>query len=246
MTLIEKSVKWVYVRKTEWWVLTEHKIRPSWWKPWANIIAYYPLNWDILDHKADLWVSWTTYNLSVSFGTPTYTTSFDSSKVAFNPQATSSSSWGCWLTNSNSIWNFTWDFTISFCVKINTMFNDYMSFITNRSNSTPYRWMCSVNSSRQFFFHGSAQYLTDTALTVWTWYNITCTVLNWTYTIYFNGTAVKTWTYSYSTMTPSVLNIWFGYVNLEKMNWCISEIIIDWEWWDSATALARAKYLWFA
>ena len=232
--------------------MTTYKVW-GWWGSrvlWANTIAYYPLNWDILDHKWDYWISWTTYDLSATFWTPSYATSFDSSKVAFNPQATSVNTWWCWLTNSNSIWNFSGDFTISFCVKIDNMLNDYMSFITNRSDGVTYRWMNSVNSSREFFFHGSAQYLTNTALTVWTWYNITCAVLNWNYNIYINWTSVKNWTYSYSSATPSVLHIWYGYIdgwnNTERMNWCISEVIIDWEWWDASKALERAEYLWFA
>lgn len=219
------------------------------WQLWANTVAYYPLNWDILDHKWDYGVSGTAYDLTAKFGTPSYTTSFDSSKVAFNPQATSISTWWCWLQNSNSVWDFSWDFTISFCARVDQTFNNYMSFITNRYIGN-FRFMNSIDSSRYFFFHGSAQYLTTEQLTIWTWYNITCTVLNWDYTIYINWTAVKTWTYSYSAATPSLLNIWFGYFdgskNVERLNWCISEVIIDWEWWNATKAMDRAIYLWFA
>lgn len=226
-----------------------YKSFEQWWQLGANTVAYYPFNWDILDHKSDYGVSGTDYDLTAVFWTPSYTTSFDSSKQAFNPQATNNTSWWCWLQNSNSVWNFSWDFTVSFCVKLNQSFNNYTSFITNR-----YRWdfrfMNSIDGNNKFFFHGSAQYLTDTVLSVWTWYNITCTVLNWDYTIYIDWTAVKTGTYSYTSVNPSVLNIWFGYYDssnyLERLNGCISEVIIDWEWWDATKAMDRAIYLWFA
>lgn len=40
------------------------QIRPSWWQPWANTIAYYPLNWNLNDNSGNgynLTNSWTTF-----------------------------------------------------------------------------------------------------------------------------------------------------------------------------------------
>ena len=143
------------------------------------------------------------------------------------------------------------NFTISFCVKIWTTYNDYMSFITNRYGSN-YRYMNSINSSNQFFFHWTSQYIVSTALIPWTRYNITCAVVNWIYTIYINWTSVETWSYTVWSRTPWLINIGFGYYATdnntydERMNWCISEIIIDADGWDATKALDRAKYLGFA
>ena len=48
---------WYKVKKIYQW---SNLVRPNWWKPWANTIAYYPLTDDFNDHK---W-SWTLYNLT--------------------------------------------------------------------------------------------------------------------------------------------------------------------------------------
>lgn len=227
------------------WELYGIKFAEPGWQPGANTVAYYPLNWDILDHKGDYWISWTTYNLSVVVWTPAYVSSFESGKVAFNSQASWTSTWWCTLQASCSAANFTWDFTISFCARLDANTNDYATFVSNRIISD-FKWMCSVNSSLEFLFHWSMQYPSWQILVLGTRYNITCTVISNHYYIYINWTCVKDWAYSYTNASPSVINIWQWNWTAERINWCVCEVIVDWEWWDATKALDRAKYLWFA
>lgn len=55
--------------------LWDTQVRPSWggwWQPWANTLAYLPLEWDVLDHSGNgrhwQWKAWT------GAGTPSYAT----------------------------------------------------------------------------------------------------------------------------------------------------------------------------
>ena len=55
--------------------VTEKQVYPAWWKPWANTIAYYPLNWDANDY------SWNSRNLTAT--DITYNTLSSWLKVAY-------------------------------------------------------------------------------------------------------------------------------------------------------------------
>lgn len=52
------------------------KVRPTSISPYPTdwLIAYYPFDSDMNDHKADLWVSWTTYNCTAWGGYYSYVT----------------------------------------------------------------------------------------------------------------------------------------------------------------------------
>jgi hypothetical protein len=221
------------------------------WQLWANTIAYYPLNWDILDHKWDYGITWTMYDLSLQTWTIAYTSSFESWKQAFHSQATSSTTGWCAVKNQNSIWNFSGDFTVTYCFRKDANYNKDMWFIYNRNDHSWWiGWQSATNWSNYLWFHWSTNYVTTFQPTIWTWYNVTCTVVSWTYHIYVNGTEIKTGSFSRWT-NPWCLTLWW-YINWtgsdvdEQLNWCLCEIIIDWEWWDATKALERARYLWFA
>lgn len=201
---------------------------PSGWEPWENTVAYYPLNWDINDY------SWNNRNLSVEFGTVSYTT-LSSWIQVFSPRWTGITSWGTWLSYSDSVWDFTWDFTINFFVKLLQTYNNYMSFVTNRHLYT-YRWMNSIDSSNEFFFHWEPQYKSWWIIDTNVWHNICCTVISGTYYIYVDNTLKKSGSYTYWIGTPWRLNIWFWYTwaggqNREPLNWDISNVIIEDKWW---------------
>lgn len=211
--------------------LWDTQIRPKWWwQPWTNTIAYYPLNWDINDY------SWNNRNLSVTFGTVSYTT-LSSWIQVFSPRWTSITSWWTWLSYSDSVWNFTWDFTVNFYVRLLQPYNNYMSFVTNRDASW-YRWMNSINQSNNFFFHGQPQYLSWWTMDTNVWHNICCTVISGVYYIYVDSTLKKSGSYSYWTWTPWTLNIGYWFKNIfsqweEPCNWDISAVIIENAWWAS-------------
>ena len=228
-------------------------VRPS-WSLWANTVAYYPFNWDILDHKWDYGITWTVRDLSVLTWTVSYATSFDSSKQAFYSWATSRNSWWCILYRSDSIFNYSWDFTVSYCFKIEDFFNRDMWFVYNRNDTNSWiSWQTALNGSRYLWFHWTSNYVSSFQPSLNTWYNVTCTVISWTYYIYVNWSLQKSGSYWISYKTPSYLTIGWYYGTgsfpwnvVERLKWCISEVIIDKEWWDATKALDRAKYLWFA
>lgn len=49
-------------------VLSFHRERPYEWKPWENTLAYYPLDWDILDYSGN-WYNWTWANWTEKYTT---------------------------------------------------------------------------------------------------------------------------------------------------------------------------------
>lgn len=55
------SLAWTWSFTTKWKVsavfVWTTKVRPSWWKPWANTIAYYPFKNDIKDYSGN-WHNW--------------------------------------------------------------------------------------------------------------------------------------------------------------------------------------------
>ncbi len=60
VNLTEKEIKRITIRPNG----TEKQIRPAWWAPWANTLAYYPLNWDFNDYSGNnrnLTNSWVTF-----------------------------------------------------------------------------------------------------------------------------------------------------------------------------------------
>lgn len=82
-----------------WVITTDFKSIPI-----DNLYAYIPFDWDLLDHKADLWASWTPLSLSRS-----WTISFTTWKV-----------WQCWVFNWSILyWNWirTWNVSIMFRAK---------------------------------------------------------------------------------------------------------------------------------
>ena len=51
------KLTWMYIRPNG----TEQKIRPTWWQPWANTVAYLKLNWNGTDSSGN-WNNATIYN----------------------------------------------------------------------------------------------------------------------------------------------------------------------------------------
>jgi hypothetical protein len=87
MVLVQKELKNAYIgnnpikRATMRVNGVEKQVRPSgWWgwKPWANTVAYYPLNWDINDY------SWNNRNLTVDTGSMSYGNLTDGQYWIFN------------------------------------------------------------------------------------------------------------------------------------------------------------------
>lgn len=101
MTLVQKEPKKIYIRSTavKKVYLWNTQVRPSSKIPTSWLIAYYPMNSDRNDHKADLWVTGTTYNCNML---NTFSNSFVSWKV-WNCLYKESTGWvlNTWIAPSN-------------------------------------------------------------------------------------------------------------------------------------------------
>lgn len=103
------------------------KVRPSGWQPWANTIAYYPLNWNLNDNSGNgynLTNNWTTFITLASW------------KQVLSVEQTSA-------YNNSFTYDLTWkDFTISYFVKDTAQRTWYSDF--------PYVWLYNSSNSELF------------------------------------------------------------------------------------------------
>lgn len=213
--------------------VTEKQIRPAWWQPWANTIAYYPFNWDANDHK---W-SWTLYNLSTTW--VTYTNQLSN----WNYVATFA--W-TWQTNSAkaicstfNIWNIPQTFSI-WCKTSGNNAGSYWlnKWILIRSMTTSNSWVwnflwtaylswwywAEVNINWQIRTAASWNAYADNARHNIVW------VYSWTtVSIYVDGnsTPIVTKTGTSSGWNTTYLYIWWNSDTYYGFNWDMSEFIIE-------------------
>jgi len=103
-----------------WAIQTFHWKRPYEWKPWANTIAYYPLNWDANDYSGNnrnlttnnmIYTSWWPWQVAVftSFWNYAYyqdNSLFDlRSPFTYNVRANASSITSWYYNGSHPYWN---------------------------------------------------------------------------------------------------------------------------------------------
>lgn len=211
MTLVQKEIKAIYTRKNEWGVLTEHKIRPAdtWWQPWANTVAYFPLKTDQNDvmNNAAIPITWTSKSIWYEFA------GSDSTKI-------SNKTW--WTKNINTV-RFA-----SFWIKPESK----TSWVVAKFLQVPVwnvsynRWHSAPSAAEKFAAFNWSQWFLSGAysFTAWNWYHIAMWN-NGTQTLAYVNT-VKVWELN---MTPATDLAYFA----NKITAVFSEIIFEdnvWSW----------------
>ena len=185
------------------------------WKPWANTIAYYPLEWDANDYSWNWWNGTWTWNES-------YTTLSSWLKVADFPY---SSNWQNYISSSLT----TAPATVSFRL-----------YFDNISTSSLQDWRCPIwQYNASWSWWSFAYYIgSSSKIYCWSWeytqtFNATTryyiTITNWKF--YLNGNELFTCG-SFSS-SWNTLSIWTNYKNSEwanykrALNWKMSRIILE-------------------
>ena len=151
------KLTWIYMRPNG----VEKQIRPTWWQPWVNTIAYYPLNsTDTINDK-----SWNSRNLTNNWLTFWTYNWVDCANMTSNVYAYSTDiplpSWA----NSR---------TISFWFYDTSRVNDTY-WCAYGSHSTWNFFAPRINSSRYSFMGYARDFNTSTTVSTWVWKLITVT-----------------------------------------------------------------------
>ena len=228
--------------------LWDTKIRPSgWWgwQPWANTIAYYPLETDANDY------SWNNKNPTTVGSAVTFWTDSDGNKCAKFIANTNSyiSYWTSWsavnfwttditiafwlgdLTNntgstwSYSNWILTWQYWWSHAVWM------YIA-------ATPNVWSPSIPQGSLYF--GSSWYhpngLTSYSLYWVNWMHcyVLTTDTSWNYTLYIDGTSYKTSTFTAANLSWNNCYMWYDPWDsntLRHLVWNLRQVVFENKKW---------------
>ena len=205
--------------------VTEKQVYPAWWKPWANTIAYYPLETDTNDY------SWNGRNLTNSW-------------ITF--------SWWFWNFNWNSYWYINngsllqWTYTVNFWYRKNiSWWNTAMDLYNNNLSDNSYNsaFMRIALYSGGYEEVAIANWTSNTTwaqsgtgaivsgILWWNWYNIVGTFNQNILKIYANWVLLwtKTISWTYTPTTYFAIGRWYNWVY--PLYWQISRFIIeDKEW----------------
>jgi hypothetical protein len=223
------------------------KVRPSGWKPWANTIAYYPLEEDWNDY------SWNWHNLTWN-STPTYTISWGTKQVVSLNGSIAGKI-------ANLSWTYT-NYTMSFWCKPTSNTNTWQEIFDNYKDSSGsstatdnayinFNWTSYEKASAKDFAYQyrpngwsnayQSVYGTTNRATN-SWYNVVVTsTVSWI-KIYVNWTQVAsnstTWTiildswynciwWRYNNYYRAYMNYFYGYLSefiMENKTWTADEI----------------------
>lgn len=232
MVLIEKSVKWIYTRKTEWGILTEHKIRPAdtWWKPWPNTRLYLPLNWDSKDPYNNVTYNWAYGSASYS----TWSTWIQAANfTGSNAIGLGSSNFFSWQasTVTMSMWftTTTTETSSHICALNNQAWGYFLQFNLYGNYIYPLPW--SANTQMQ----------STTQMVIGTKYLVTMTVdvPNWIAKTYINWQLEAT-----RNLTRIGSSSWSQYIGCRRdwwwdyWKWMIREFILEDKVWTADEILA--------
>ena len=213
------------------WNLSDYKAmwdwRPSttlffciddWWKPWANTLAWYKLNWNANDS------SWNGNN-----GTPT-----NISYVTDNWIQVANFTW--WYITIPSLWVLSTSLTVNLRMKSSqASWTEYIMVYLAPSwdNKNLAVWVYNTYAKSYWWnWSTSVELNSSTVVNNWVWHNIVVSVdwSNWK--IYVDWTLKNT--ISCSHPIESWIYSWFG-DNIKnknrKYNWYLSEIIIENKVW---------------
>jgi len=188
--------------------VTEKQIRPVWWKPWVNTIAYYPLNSTYTNKDQ----SWNNRN-----GTTTWTLTYSDNYCQFTsgnyisiptsiPYGTNPFTLSIWFNSPNVSWHQNW------------FYNQFHS----RTNDSAI-WLFVNAGQLGFWSKWNNDRNNITSISANTWYNAIITY-NWsTLTCYVNWIQVGTKTRTISTTTPNYS--WIGrWSELNGTVYCIAKL----------------------
>lgn len=190
MVLVQKEVIKIMKGTTQ--------IRPAWWQPWANTIAWYPLDsTNTINDK-----SWNGYNLTnswITFGTNWWV---DCANMTTNVYAYSTSiplpSWN--NARTISYWFY------------NTSNNNDTYWCAYGSHWTGLFFAPRINGWNYSFMGYARDFNTSTSVPTWVWQLVTLTY-NWSTVVYYiNGTKIY-----YSNLSLNTTAVW----NTRKfVIWC--------------------------
>lgn len=200
------------------------------WQPWINTVLYMPLDWDVVDYSSYN-RSFTVYGSTASVGSPVFDTLASWKKVAnFIATDSHSSNWIAFTDNVTDIPS-SWNMTVSSWINRSSNWSRYMGIVDYRGNSR-YTWMTWIHQNNRFLFHGVSQETSDFIPTVWTWYNMICTVDNGTCYIYKDGVQIYSDSYTYNSPSQKVClwcfyNSWATNAREESFNWKLWDVIVE-------------------
>jgi hypothetical protein len=184
------------------------QVRPSWWQPWVNTIAYYPLETDILDHSGNSNI----LNGVLSQDTIWYRTS---SNVYFTNGGVN---FLCWWFKMNTVWT-SWQ----------------TSIMEWQKNAISYYWFhddSSFNKRISLFYTLYPTYYSATSswdISTWWWHYLAYSYKNWKMYICKDWVTELlynwSWAYNWDNVYLLILNNW-GSGNIT-----FSNIIAESVWW---------------
>ena len=170
MVLVQKEIKRVTIRPNG----TEKQIRPVWWRPWANTIAYYSFDDQSNSQITD--ASWNWYNLI--WTAPSYQ---QLSWTDYYWVFTGSQWWGCNMTIS-------WDFTQIMWINISNTWQQYMSIVySNDWTSAQISIIYGYRSWEIEMYTPGNRATLQSSTQLNTWYLVSITKESWTLKWYING-----------------------------------------------------------
>lgn len=189
------------------------KVRPSWWKPWANTVAYYPLNWNANDY------SWngkngTASNITWNSWWDGGCASFNGSNSYINVPAlsiTNNLTISCWIkTTQSSIWEI--------IQMVNSAWTQSFEFRVSSWKLNLWLW----NS-----WYSEQGWNSSSSINTWQWVNVIVTKSGNNYNLYINSVNDGVFT--------SSLWIWFNNNRIwlhtngsnSPYNWLIDNFIIE-------------------
>lgn len=183
------------------------------WQPWANTIAYYPLESNVNDY------SWNWYNLSPT--NITYTTLSSWLKVAtFNGSSSKAT--------TSSFLNQSWDFTTSMWFYGDNITASLAVMRCNAASDSSWRvWDIHKDVNRiRAIMNGGGVSTNEQGFTNNTWYHMVVTKEWTTWKIYINTVLKGTAASNYSGSTNMAL--WYiQYANDRFWKWYISKFILE-------------------
>lgn len=209
MVLVQKEVKKIYIGSTQ--------VRPSWWKPWANTVAYYPLT-SITTTTDSQW----TYNLTnggnVVFGTYQWVDC-----ASFN--GTSSSM----LSNTSLSFPSSPTQTVSVWMYISWTGNVYQTIYHIWTTSRTWKlWSWFYYNTWLSISSWYGWYESIKAWNVnWAWHLLT-NVTNWTSSVqYLDGVEYQSFTNSLTNTQTQLRVGWAQSSSSERLTWYLSNLIVE-------------------
>lgn len=194
--------------------LTLKNFYKSWWTPWANTVAYYPLEKDTKDV-----ISWNSLTAS---WTVTYEKKFGATRNSIVLSSVSLT----WTQSTRPTWNN--DRTLSiWLAKTSSTWSD--PWIMSYGNNSVNNLYCTLTDGTAI---GITNYWNNLGSLAWdigtnTWKLITFVHSSWVTTAYINWVFLKTWSWTFNT-TWSNIWVWVSpYSPTYYTSWNFSNFIVE-------------------